>query len=202
MLNYEKELYSKHKLIAGLDEAGRGCCAGPLVVACAIMPKDYTNNTINDSKQMSPKQRNTAFDDIIKNATEYSIEIISNKEVDNLNPKQASRIGMVKCLNKLHNKPDLIITDFEKIEFNNIKVIDLIKGDSLSFNVACASILAKVTRDNIMKQYALEYPGYGFDKHKGYCTKAHNLAMEKFGITKIHRLTYRNVEEIINKNKK
>ncbi|WP_338822705.1 ribonuclease HII [Mycoplasmopsis felifaucium] len=194
MLEYEKIYCKDYKLIAGCDEAGRGCCAGPLVVASVIMDPNYKNDEINDSKKLSESKRNMLFEEIKKNALGFSIAILDNKKVDDINPKQASKFGMYTCIKQLPLKPDLIITDYEKIEGIDIPQINLVKGDSLSFNVACASILAKVTRDRKMLEYDKIYPKYGFKKHKGYCTKDHTAALLKYGISPIHRLSYKNVK--------
>ncbi len=197
MLHYEKDNYPKLKIIAGLDEAGRGCCAGPLVVACVIMPNEYINEEVNDSKKLSEPTREKLYKEIINYAIEYIIEIIPAKKVDELNPKQASRYGMKKCIIALQNKPELIITDFEKIDVKDYKQINLVKGDSISFNVACASILAKVTRDHIMLELDKKYPQYGFKKHKGYCTKMHTKALKIYGPCIEHRKTYKIVKNAL-----
>ncbi|WP_027120365.1 ribonuclease HII [Mycoplasmopsis lipofaciens] len=197
MLNFEQKLENKYKIIAGFDEAGRGCCAGPLVIACVVFPKNYRNDNINDSKKISAKQRIIAFDQIISDCIEYHIEILSPKQVDEFNPKQASRIGMKNCLNKLKCQPDLLITDFEKIETLKYEQINLIKGDQKAITVAAASILAKVTRDNIMIELSKKYKNFDFAKHKGYCTKQHQEEMRIFGITNEHRKSYKNVQKIL-----
>ncbi|WP_369085725.1 ribonuclease HII [Metamycoplasma spumans] len=199
MLKYEKELDNyKNLIIAGTDEAGRGPSAGPLVVAACIMNKDYQNDQINDSKQLNEKTREKLFDEIIKNAIAYSIVEISADEVDRLNPKQASRIGMKQAIQNLKTKPTLVITDFEKIDID-IEQINLVKGDALSFNVACASILAKVVRDRRMLELDKIYPQYDFKNNKGYFTKNHAQALEKFGICQEHRKSYKNVKKYLNK---
>lgn len=198
MLNYEKENYADTKLIVGLDEAGRGCCAGPLVVGCVIMPQNFNHPLIKDSKQLSQKQREEALEIILENAIETVTTIINAQEVDQLNPKQASRIGMQRCINKLNTKPELVITDFEKINDINIPQINLVKGDQLSINVAAASILAKVTRDLIMVGIDKKFPMYNFKKNKGYCTKEHEAAMSQYGICEFHRKSYKNVKKYLN----
>ncbi|MCS4536659.1 ribonuclease HII [Mycoplasma sp. CSL7475-4] len=190
-LDIEKE-YSNKNNILGIDEAGRGACAGPLVVAGVILPKGYTNSLINDSKKLSQKQRDKAFEIIKKDAIKYSIKIATPKQVDELNPKQATRKLMKEIVEEL-NFADLIITDFEKVDISYIEQINLIKGDSQSLSVAAASIIAKVYRDNYMNSLSTKYPQYCFDKHKGYCTKLHNKLIEKHGICEEHRITYKNV---------
>lgn len=193
MLNFEEEYYKQgYKLIAGTDEAGRGPLAGPLVVAAVILDKDFNNELINDSKKLTPKKRDEAYDIIIKNAIVYSIQIIDVKTIDEINIYEASRLGMIKCFETLKVKPDLYLTDAMPIKtIENCKVIDIIKGDSKSKNIAAASILAKVTRDRMMSDLDKLYPEYGFKFHKGYGTKVHMEAINKYGIIKdIHRISY------------
>ncbi|AWX69602.1 ribonuclease HII [[Mycoplasma] anseris] len=189
-------------LIAGCDEAGRGPSAGPLVAACCILPVGYENDHINDSKLLTEKQREELFEIIIKKAIEYQIVFVDSKMVDELNPKRASQYAMEQCIKKLQKKPRLIITDFEKLNINNIEQINLIKGDQLSINVAAASILAKVVRDRYMVQISKKYPQYRFNKNKGYFTEEHKNACLKYGICDIHRRSYKNIKEIIEKRKK
>ncbi|MBZ4195162.1 ribonuclease HII [Mycoplasma tauri] len=198
MLDYERKHFKDISKIAGLDEAGRGCCAGPLVVACVIMPENYTNNQINDSKKLNPNKRKQLAKEILENAIDFSIVFIAAPEVDKLNPKQASKEGMFRCINNLKIKPNLVITDFEKIPNLSIKQVNLVKGDELSFNVACASILAKVSRDEYMINLGNKYPNFEFEKHKGYCTQLHNSKIKEFGIIQgEHRMTYKNVNQCL-----
>ncbi|TPR54652.1 ribonuclease HII [Metamycoplasma neophronis] len=197
MLDYEKNIQNyKNLLIAGCDEAGRGPSAGPLYIAACIMPIDYQNEKINDSKKLSEKTREKLFDEIINNAISYSIIKISANEVDALNPKQASRLGMKMAIEALSIKPDLVITDFEKIDIN-ITQINLIKGDEKSLNVAAASILAKVSRDRYMIELAKQYPQYDFENNKGYFTKKHAEAIAQHGICLEHRKSYKNIKPFI-----
>ncbi|MEA4115660.1 ribonuclease HII [Mycoplasma sp. 744] len=197
MNRIENDYWDKYFNILGLDEAGRGACAGPIVIAGVILPKNYENNLIKDSKQLSSNQRKNIYQIIVKDALFYEIIILDNLYVDLNNPKQTSIDGMEKICNKLKNKCDLIITDFEKLNINYIKQINLIKGDQKSINVAAASILAKVTRDKIMLNYHNLYPQYYFDKHKGYGTKLHLEKIKIHGICPIHRLSYKNVKKFI-----
>ncbi|VEU75549.1 ribonuclease H II [Mycoplasmopsis maculosa] len=202
MLLFEKNNFGDKTLVAGFDEAGRGCCAGPLVVASVIMPRDYNNDLINDSKKLNEKTRNALYEEIINNAIDYSIVFLDAQYVDENNPKQSSKNGMKLCLEKLSKKPEILITDFENIPETSIKQLNLVKGDSISFNVACASILAKVSRDRYMIDISSKYPEYFFDKHKGYGTKLHQEMIEKYGTCKEHRLSYKNVKLALEKHNK
>ncbi|MGY5139679.1 ribonuclease HII [Mycoplasmopsis gallinarum] len=204
--NIDEKYWKESKYILGLDEAGRGCCAGPLVVAGVIFPINYQNEMIDDSKKLTEKRRNEVFEIIKKEALKYEILVIDAKTVDKMNPKQTSIWGMQEITTKLKENWNLVITDFEKLKnINETEQLNLVKGDSLSLSVAAASILAKVTRDNLMiEEYDKKFPSWNFAKHKGYATKEHNLKIQEFGICPIHRLSYKNVIEnlvIFNKNK-
>ncbi|MFV8500040.1 ribonuclease HII [Mycoplasma sp. VS424B] len=198
MLDFEKDYWTKYPLIAGLDEVGRGCLAGELVVACVVFPPNYSNPRIKDSKLLSEKVREELYDEIIASALAYSIEIRSLKDINASNPKAQSRLGMELALAKLPLKPNLVITDFEHID-TTLPQINLVKGDNISLSVAAASILAKVTRDRMMLQYSEIYPQYDFENNKGYGTKKHMSALETYGITPIHRIKYKPVANIIAK---
>ncbi|UZK63924.1 ribonuclease HII [Mycoplasma mycoides subsp. capri] len=183
--------------LSGSDEAGRGCLAGPLVVASVILKPDYFNPLIKDSKKLNPKTRQLLFDEIIKNCLDYQIIVISSKQVDELNPLQASLLGFKTTINNLKITPDLgLIDGNQNINLENIKTLSIIKGDDKSFSIACSSILAKVTRDKIIDEYDQIYPNYGFKSHKGYCTKQHLLAIQKYGILDIHRKSYKPIKKI------
>ncbi|WP_406615719.1 ribonuclease HII [Mycoplasmopsis hyopharyngis] len=196
----ENELQKENKLkIIGCDEVGRGCCAGPLVVAAVLFPTGYQNDQIYDSKKLSDKQRRKLVSIIQKDAIEYHYQVISSKMVDQLNPKNASIFAMENAIKSFTNIPDLVLTDFEKITCE-YEQINLIKGDQKSISIAAASILAKVYRDDYMIELAKEFPKYGFEKHKGYCTKDHEQAMGKYGLINEHRITYKNVAKYL-KNK-
>lgn len=203
MYDIEKEYYLKgYELIAGSDEAGRGPLCGPVVCAAVIFPLHYQNKKIKDSKMMSDKERREAYKEIIKDALSYSIIEISPATIDKINIYQASKLGMKKALLNLSIKPDLIITDYMKLdefkEFNDILVLPLAKGDQKSINVAAASILAKVTRDDIMEKYDKLYPYYNFKSHKGYPTKEHLEIIKEKGIIKgFYRETYKPVKELL-----
>lgn len=189
MLDYEKKY--KGKVIAGIDEAGRGPLAGPVVCACVIMPIDSDKiiDGINDSKKLSAKKREELYEKIINTAVAYSIVEIDEKKIDEINILQATRLGMKKALESLDVMPDIVLIDAVKID-TDLPQENIIKGDALSYNIASASILAKVHRDRLMVSIDKEYPQYGFAKHKGYGTKAHIEALKKYGKTKIHRESF------------
>ncbi len=197
-LKYEKAAYENGKTcIIGLDEAGRGPMAGPLVVGAVIFEKGYYCNEINDSKQLSEKKREALYDLIIHDALAYQIEIIDVADVDQLNVYQASKKGMLDAIKNISIKPDFALTDAMPLG-TTIDHQAIIKGDCLSISIAAASILAKVIRDRIMKEYDLQYPEYGFAKHKGYPTKEHKEALKKYGVTPIHRRSFKPVQEVLN----
>lgn len=197
-LKYEKQAYELgKKYIVGLDEAGRGPMAGPLVVGAVIFPRDYYDERINDSKKLTEKKREELYQIIIQNALAYQIEIIDVEDVDRLNVYQASKKGMLDAIEHISIRPDYALTDAMPLG-NAIEHQAIIKGDSLSISIGAASILAKVTRDHMMQEYAKIYPEYGFDKHKGYPTKQHKEALKKYGVTPIHRRSFQPVIEVMN----
>ena len=189
MLNLEDEYLGK--VIAGIDEAGRGPLAGPVVCACVIMPleKDKLIEGINDSKKLKEKKREELYEKIIDRAIAYSIVEIDRKTIDKINILNATKLGMKKALENLSVKPDIVLTDAVKIE-TNLPQENIIKGDEKSYNIASASILAKVYRDRLMKKLALKYPLYNFDKHKGYGTKDHIERLKKYGKSEEHRESF------------
>ena len=190
MLQYEKEFLSQgKKLIAGIDEAGRGPLAGPVVVASVIMPLDKVIDGINDSKKLSEKKRNLLFEQIKQVAISYHIEVIDEKVIDEINILNATKQGMKNCIDKLETKPDVVFIDAVKID-SDVQTVSIIKGDAKSYSIAAASILAKVHRDNLMLKYHEQYPIYNFAKHKGYGTKMHIDAIKQYGICPIHRRTF------------
>lgn len=188
MLDYEKN-YKDFKLIAGMDEAGRGPLAGPVVSACVIMEPNYKNDIINDSKKLTAKTREKLFDEIIHNSISYGVGIIDNNIIDQINILNATKKSMQTAFEKLTVKPDLLLIDAVNLNVN-IRSEAIIKGDTLSFNIAAASIIAKVTRDKLMQEFDKIYPGYAFAKNKGYGTKEHITNLRKLGISKIHRKTF------------
>jgi ribonuclease HII len=189
-----KYIQSGYQKILGIDEAGRGCLAGPLVVAGVILPNDYNNDLINDSKQLTEKTREMLYLEIITNALSYHIEIVSIECIDEFNILGATTRANNKIIQIL--KPDYTLTDYVKVNVNNY--LPLVKGDEKSISIAAASILAKVTRDHLMVEYAKEYQNYDFANNKGYGTKKHLLAIDKYGICPIHRKTFEPIKTIVN----
>ncbi len=195
-LDFQNQFYNDDiEYIVGVDEAGRGPLAGPVVAAAVIFPRAYINNEINDSKQLSEKKREKLFDEIKENAISYGIGIVDADEIDKINIYEASKKAMKIAINNLKHNFDLILTDAMKLDGFNVDVIDIIKGDAKALPIAAASIIAKVTRDHMMYELDKKYPEYGFAKHKGYGTKIHLDALNKYGpIKHIHRFTYKPVE--------
>ncbi len=190
MFEFENK-YKNIGLVAGIDEAGRGPLAGPVVCACVIMPleEDKIIQGIDDSKKLTPKKREYLFSKIKEVALAYSIVEVSERTIDEINILQATKLGMKKALESLDIVPKTVLIDAVKID-TQINQIPIIKGDSLSYNIASASILAKVYRDNLMKNFAIQYPNYHFDKHKGYGTKEHILLLKQYGKCPIHRESF------------
>ena len=191
---FEKEYYEKgYKYIAGIDEAGRGPLAGPVVAGAVILPKDCLLEGVNDSKKLSEKKREKLYDDIIENALACGVGIVDHTVIDEINILNATRKAMKLALENLKVKPDYILIDAEKkVDTNNIPYLPIIKGDALSISIGAASIIAKVTRDRIMREYDKIFPMYGFEKHKGYGTKAHVEALKEYGPCMIHRKSFLN----------
>lgn len=176
-------------IVAGVDEAGRGPLAGPVAVACCIPVKDIIDG-VNDSKKLSEKKREELYEKIINTCLSYRVEIIDEKTIDRVNILNATKIGMENAANLIGITPDIVLIDAVKgldLKYNSCSII---KADAKSYAVACASILAKVTRDRIMRKYDEIYPQYGFIKHKGYGTAAHIAAIKKYGPCEIHRRTF------------
>ncbi len=200
----EEELYNEKglKAIAGIDEAGRGPLAGPVVVACALMPKTSMIEGVNDSKKISEKKREQLYEQITSEAISYGIGIIDQKEIDEINILQATKKGLTTAIKDMEaklaekpeleiTKPDAILVDaLTKIDTDGIPYKSIIHGDAISYSIACASIIAKVTRDRIMRQWDEIYPQYGFAKHKGYGTAAHIKALKEYGPCILHRASF------------
>ena len=189
---YECELRSKgYKYICGIDEAGRGPLAGPVVVASVIMPENSMIEGVNDSKKVSEKKREKLYDLILEEAISYGVGIIDQNEIDEINILNATKKGLTKSINELKIKPDLILVDaLTHIDTNGIPYESIIKGDAKSYSIAAASIIAKVTRDRIMREWDKIYPQYGFEKHKGYGTAAHISAIKEYGLCPLHRKSF------------
>jgi len=178
-----------YKLIAGVDEAGRGPLAGPVVSACVIMPLDDIIEGVDDSKKLSEKKRDFLFDKIIEKAIAYKISVVSEKVIDEINILNATKMSMKECIEGMEIKPDIVLVDAVKLEME-VPCVPIIHGDALSYSIAAASILAKVSRDRIMQEYDKVYPQYLFAKHKGYGTKMHIEAIKEHGSCEIHRKTF------------
>lgn len=205
MLDYENEIFEKgFKFIAGCDEAGRGPLCGPIVAAAVILPKDYKNERINDSKKLSEKVREELFVEIKNNALCYAISVIEPHIIDEINVYEASRVGMVEALKKLDIKPDYILTDAMPLyDFFEIPKEAIIKGDAKAQCIAAASILAKVTRDHIMYELDEKYPCYNFKKHKGYPTKEHLKLLDEYGpVDELYRFSYSPLKKFTKKSNK
>jgi len=179
------------KYIAGVDEAGRGPLAGPLMVAAVVLGKDWNSkHALNDSKKLSAKKRSQLFDVICSEALAFKIVSISIEEIDRMNIFQATLHGMLRCLNEIKPVPDYILVDGNHFPETTIGGEAVVKGDGLSKSIAAASILAKVSRDRIMVENARSYPEWGFEDHKGYPTKQHGEAIKKYGLSPIHRRSF------------
>ena len=178
------------EIICGVDEAGRGPLAGPVCAAAVILPKGLEIPGLNDSKKLTDKRRRELMPIIKEQALAYGIAFASHEEIDQINILQATFLAMERALAQLKIKPDLALIDGNRQKDFGINVETVVKGDSRSASIAAASVLAKVTRDDYMEAMALEYPGYGFEIHKGYGTKAHYEALRNLGPCPIHRMTF------------
>ena len=188
----ENELRKKgFQYICGIDEAGRGPLAGPVVVASVIMPADSMIEGVNDSKKVSEKKREKIYEQILEEAISYGVAIIGQDEIDEINILNATKKGLTVSLQELTQKPDLVLVDaLNGIDTMGIPYESIIKGDAKCYSIAAASILAKVTRDRIMREWDKIYPEYGFEKHKGYGTAAHITAIKENGLCPIHRRSF------------
>ena len=190
-----KSHYQKNTIEAGCDEAGRGCLAGPVFAAAVILPSDYRNKNLDDSKKLSKNKRNALRIEIENDALFYAVASLNNKEIDEINILNASFAAMHKAVDKLKQIPELLLIDGNRFKpYKNIPHNCIIKGDGKYLSIAAASILAKTYRDEYMMKLHEEFPQYAWDKNKGYPTKAHRKALEEFGITKYHRLSYKLLE--------
>lgn len=197
-LDYQEQFYSdKVKLIVGVDEAGRGPLAGPVVAAACILSRAYINKDINDSKQVSEKKREELFEIIKKDAIAYGIGIVSAEEIDKLNIYEATKKAMKEAINNLKHNFDIILTDAMPLSGFDVEVVPIVKGDAKALPIAAASILAKVTRDHLLVDLGKKYPEYGFEIHKGYGTSKHMNALKKYGPIKgVHRFSYKPVAKV------
>ena len=194
ILKYENLFKSKgHKKVVGIDEAGRGPLAGPVVAASVNWGDAPLIEGIKDSKKISEKKRLILFDLIIENATDIGIGIVHESKIDKINVLQATYLAMRISIGNLKKKPDLLLVDGNRADIQHIEQKNIIKGDSLSYSIACASIIAKVTRDKIMHQYDKIFPEYGFSHHKGYGTKFHIDMLHKHKSSPIHRKSFKPV---------
>ena len=181
--------------IAGIDEAGRGPLAGPVVSAAVILPPDFTNTGVNDSKQLTPKKRGLLYDEIYAQAVSVGIGIVDPPEIDRINILQAALLSMAMAVENLNPAPDCLLIDGTFPIASTIFQKPIPKGDALSISIAAASIIAKETRDRIMERYHYYYPQFGFARHKGYPTKAHREAINIHGFCPIHRKSFKGVKE-------
>lgn len=195
MLKFERSYYSDEvSAIVGIDEAGRGPLAGPVVAAAVVFPKSYKNEDIDDSKKLTAKKRLKLFEEIKEHALAYGIAFASAEEIDELNIYKATKLAMKRALEQIHVDYQLILTDAMPLQGLPAPVIPIIKGDAKALNIAAASVLAKVTRDQYMEELQEKYPNFSFGVHKGYDTKAHMEELERFGpIEGIHRKSFKPV---------
>lgn len=191
MWQIEDSFYAQGcQVICGVDEAGRGPLAGPVCAAAVILPKHLEIPGLTDSKKLTDKKRRELFPLIQEQAVSYGIGLASQEEIDEINILQATFLAMERALSQLNVRPDMVLIDGNREREFGVPVQTIIKGDSLSANIAAASILAKVTRDNLMVELAKQYPQYGFEIHKGYGTKAHYEALRQYGASPIHRRSF------------
>ena len=187
-----KQFFESGKIEAGCDEAGRGCLAGPVFAAAVILPADYHNDILNDSKQLSEKQRFLLKGEIENIAIDFAVASVDNVEIDKINILNASIKAMHLAVDKLKIIPDMLLIDGNRFKvYKNIPHHCIIKGDATYMSIAAASILAKTYRDEYIEQLHLKYPYYGWNKNKAYPTKKHREAIEKYGVSEYHRMTYR-----------
>ncbi|WP_343209125.1 ribonuclease HII [Anaerolentibacter hominis] len=189
MLVFERK-YSDYEWIAGIDEVGRGPLAGPVVTCAAILPKDEVILYLNDSKKLSESKREALYDTLVEKCAGFGIGVVSHERIDEINILQATYEAMRISVSRLVPEPDLLLVDAVHIPDLRVKQVSIIKGDAKSASIAAASILAKVTRDRMMKEYDVIYPGYGFAENKGYGSAAHIEAIRRLGPCPIHRRSF------------
>lgn len=191
LLEYENQLLEAgNKLIGGIDEAGRGPLAGPVVVAGVIMPLGESDliDGVNDSKKLSAKKRDKLYDEILAKAIDVQVAVVDNKTIDEINILNATKQGMLQCIEGF-SEVDCVLIDAVKLD-TSVRTLSIVHGDALSYSIAAASIVAKVTRDRMMEEFDKNYPQYGFAKHKGYGTAAHIAALKQYGPCPIHRRSF------------
>lgn len=192
MLFFERKYWSEGvEIIAGVDEAGRGPLAGPVVAAAVVFPKEVYLEGVDDSKKLSPHRREQLFPLIHERAVGVGIGVVSHEEIDRINIYQASILAMKKALDQLSMVPSLVLADGNSFRHETLRFENIIKGDARSFTIAAASIIAKVTRDSLMREYDRLFPGYGFANHKGYGTRQHVEAIRRNGLCEIHRRSFK-----------
>ncbi len=197
LLKYERGLYKNGiTLIAGVDEVGRGPLCGPVVACACILPVNYHLDGLNDSKKISEKKREDLYNILIKEAISYGIGVVSPKRIDEINILEATKEAMQMAINNLENPPQHVLIDAVKLNLD-IPSTSIIKGDATSASIAAASIIAKVTRDKMMIELGEKYPEYGYEKHKGYGTKAHIEAVKKYGVKDFYRFTFAPISDLI-----
>ena len=191
MWEFENNCFAQgYRIVCGVDEAGRGPLAGPVCAAAVILPPNIDIPGLNDSKKLSDKKRRELYPIIKEKALAYGIAFADHNEIDEINILQATYLAMERAIAQLAEKPDIALIDGNRAKDFGLPVQTVVHGDSLSASIAAASVLAKVTRDNLMLEMAEKYPGYGFEIHKGYGTKAHYAALEAMGACPIHRMTF------------
>ncbi len=191
MSKYEKDAYLRgYKYVAGIDEAGRGPLAGPVVAACVILPEHCIIEGLNDSKKLTPAKRNSLYDIIVKSAISIGLGTADEKCIDEINILNATKLAMRLSVEQAGIKPEFLLIDAVKLSDVDIPQRSVIKGDTLSVSIAAASIIAKVSRDRLIEAKDSMYPQYGFKKHKGYGTAEHINAIKKYGICPIHRVSF------------
>lgn len=196
-----KSYFQKKLIEAGCDEAGRGCLSGPVYAAAVILPKDYKNKTLNDSKQISEKKREILRIEIEKNAISFGVGIVDNNEIDKINILNASFLAMHRAIDQLKQPPGLLLIDGNRFTpYQQIPHECIIKGDGKFLSIAAASILAKTYRDEFMFSAHQKHPEYGWNKNKGYPTKTHRAAIKEFGATTLHRQSFKLLPEQLELN--
>ncbi len=196
-LKFENELWPTYKHIAGLDEAGRGAWAGPVVAAAAIFAPGVVIDGVDDSKKLTPAKRERLFDEIVAKALSYGVGLIESDTIDAINILEATKQAMLVAVAGLSVRPDLLLIDGNMTLKTDLAQKSIIDGDALSHSIAAASILAKVTRDRLMIKLSSQFPGYGFERHKGYGTKEHQVALAQHGVLTIHRKSYGPVAHLL-----